>query len=175
MISVPRGTVPSRPVSAWYLAPRVPGQISHSDSQGDCSSGRVGFGAARVPPFALQIRSGSGCHNRHYFRALAEIPRGSVPRRTYDPALCGSDVPRGTFPGQNRTLTVSRGTSLAPFRSAPVDDLWISRYCRSADNLFVPAKINRRSDCGTRIGSRHSQSSDFRTSSRSLPPIHRSS
>jgi hypothetical protein len=172
MISVPRGTAPPRPVSAWYLAPPVGGQISHSDSQGTVSLIESDLAQS---PLALEIRSRSRCHNLpdlglgwRFHSTLSEVEHS-------DPASGGSDVPRGTFPGQNRTLTVSRGTSLAPFHSGPVDDLWISRYCRSADNLFVPAKINRRSDCGTRIGSRHSQSSDFRTSSKSLPPIHRSS
>lgn len=51
----------------------------------------------------------------------------------------------------------------------------VFRRYADAGALFVPTRMNLRSDCGTAAGSCHSQTVDFRASSRSLPPIHSTS
>jgi hypothetical protein len=85
---------------------------------------------------------------------------------------CGMDVPRGT-----------RSNPTGPYWFH-VERLWkgnraaIRDYASIVDpptfrSFFAPTSKYLRNECGIAIGSRHSHCADFRTSSRSRPPIHR--
>ncbi len=116
-----------------------------------------------------RITFGSSCTIfTGYSNDCPTLPYSYVERSSQEPALFHVErlqrVPRGTLD------TAAMKAGLKGKLSCRRKSLSI---CRHADIVvfFVPTKRYRRSDCGTAIGSCHSHCADFRTSSRSRPPI----
>src|ERR1700738_919006 len=77
------------------------------------------------------------------------------------------DVSRGTILSAGGQWCVPRGTSGTNGRR------YVPRGTLDAAPTAVPTRINLRSDCGTAIGSRHSQPGIFLISSKSRAPTHK--